>query len=74
MTDINRIGGKLASDALKAGVNAGMLYLKESKAILPMFQTSSHEATSRIIDARTKLRDAETSIVGNVLRAWYKPT
>jgi hypothetical protein len=56
-----RISGKSASDALKKGNNAGMLFKKETKA------------ATNVTEYRTalqKLRAAESGPKGDSLRAW----
>ena len=56
-----RISGKSASDALKKGNNAGMLFKKEAKA------------ATNVTEYRTalqKLRVAESGPKGDSLRAW----
>ena len=55
----NRLAGKTASDAFKAGNNAGMLFKKEAKAA-----TTTQDYTK----ALTKLRSAESTDI--TLRSW----
>lgn len=57
-----RLSGKTASDALKAGNNAGMRFKKEAKAA-----TSTRDYTR----ALQKLRVAETGPKGDSLRRYF---
>ena len=66
----NRISGKTSSDALKSGNNAGMLFLKEAKRIEPTFQQDRKQATREYTEALWKLRVAEKSSNGDVLRSF----
>ena len=70
MSDRNRMNGKIASDALKLGNNAGMVYLKQSKAIAPLFTTSPQEAVRQTSLALTHLRVAEKATNGDLLRSY----
>jgi hypothetical protein len=72
MSDRNRMSGKVASDALKSRNNAGMNYLKQTKAIAPLFKTNKHEAVRQMTVARVKLRAAEKAPNGSVLRSFTK--
>jgi hypothetical protein len=69
----NRISGKTSSDALKSGNNAGMLFLKEAKRIEPTFQQDRKQATREYTEALWKLRIAEKSSNGDVLRGFGNP-
>lgn len=57
----NRLSGKAASDALKQGNNAGMVYKKETKAATTI---KDH------VKALEKLRAAEKAPNGDSLRQW----
>ena len=70
MSDRNRMNGKIASDSLKSGNNAGMVYLKQTKAIAPLFATSPQEAVRQTSLARTHLRAAEKAANGDLLRSY----
>ena len=72
-TGSNRISGKKASDALKSGNNAGMLYKKEIKeASVQHSQThNTQEYVRRTVMAQHKLRIAEKSKNGDCLRGWF---
>jgi hypothetical protein len=70
MSDRNRMNGKIASDALKSGNNSGMLYLKQTKAIAPLFVTSPLEAVRQVSLARAHLRVAEKAVRGDLLRSY----
>ena len=69
-----RIDGKTASDALKAGNNAGMLYRKEEKRVLTELKTPGKNSVERkqaVNDwalACHKLRIAESKPDGSILR------
>jgi hypothetical protein len=69
-----RIEGKTASNALKAGNNSGMLYLKEEKRTLDVLRTPGKNVVERkqaVNDwalASLKLRIAEGKPGGGVLR------
>jgi hypothetical protein len=64
----NRISGKRASDALKAGNNAGMNFLKEAKRIEPMFAQDRHAAVRQYTNALYTLRISEKGANGDVLK------
>ena len=68
MSDHNRMNGKVASDALKNGNNAGMNYLKQTKAVVPLFKTDPREAARQVTLDRVKLRAAEKGPNGDLLR------
>ena len=70
MSDRNRMNGKIASDALKARNNAGMVYLKQTKAIAPQFASNPAEAVRQTTMARVQLRAAEKASNGDVLRSY----
>ena len=72
MSDINRMNGKVASDALKKGNNAGMNYLKQTKAAAPLLKVNPREGVRQIAFASAKLRVAEKGPNGTVLRSYVK--
>jgi hypothetical protein len=72
-TGSNRISGKKASDALKSGNNAGMLYKKEIKeASVSHAQTNNtREYVRQSTMAMHKLRIAEKQPNGDCLRGYF---
>lgn len=72
-TGSNRISGKKASDALKSGNNAGMLYKKEIKsASIEHSKThDTREYVRQTVMAQHKLRIAEKKSNGDSLRGYF---